>query len=1270
MPTKTTTGSWSLKSLVGRSPLPSSQDGRHISIRLGGATSLRDERRRGKPYISNAIKTSKYNVIDFLPRQLLYQFTRLANAYMLIISILQMIPGFSTTGKFTTLIPLVIFLLLIISKEGYYDWKRHRQDVAENNRKAVVLRSAASGAKGSMPLDPQYYRGSNATGFQWMQTTWKDVKVGDIVTLSRDDDVPADLVLLHADGENGFAYVDTMALDGETNLKTKQRPMNLPDCSTIEHIAACQADLISEDPNADLYRFDSRLTADGVTRPLTINEVIYRGSTIRNTPQAVGVVVNTGEECKIRMNANQENKPKRPALERMTNKIVLFLMMYVLVSSAAATVAYVIWKDKQERFAWYLENTTIPFADIFVGFIIMFNNVIPLSLYVGLEAIKLGQMTLISNDVEMYHKETDTPAGVNNTNNLDDLGQISYVFSDKTGTLTENIMKLRRINVAGTSWLHRMDMPEEPTDQPTAGSGLRTEDMLDYIRSRPNSPFSVKAVRYLLAMALCHTCLPERDESGEVDFQASSPDELALLRGARDMGFVVVQRSSQSVTVQMPHVDGSSSQTVFEILDVIEFSSKRKRMSIVVRCPDGRLWLICKGADTILLPRLRAAPADMKGVRNSTADGFKGARTVSSRWSTHQPRYVGENIVEIGDSDDRSVYSQPSANNGSSWIHLQPQPPRKAHAASTDHSRFGFLERPEISDDVDNVRQCFARIDDYATEGLRTLVYADRFLGPDEYREWKQLYHKAETTLDNRQQKIEEVSDLLEQSFDLLGASAVEDKLQKGVPETIEKLRQARIKIWMLTGDKRETAINIAHSTRICGPETSLFVLDVTEGDLELQLTSVADAVKYRLGPVYPDPSRSHAAVVIDGKTLTSIEDPSAVRLRSLFVSLMTEVDSVICCRASPAQKALLVNIIRQGPPSESSGMFSWLRPGPKKPITLAIGDGANDLAMISAANVGVGIAGREGQQAARVADFSISQFQYLSKLVLVHGRWNYYRTTRFILATFWKETFIYFPQALFQEQTGATGTSLYEPGSLTFVSFFTAACIVIIGTWEQDLKSRTLTVVPELFRYGQNAEGLNMAVYLGWVGNALIAGIVVYAGCWGGYADSEMIDDDGLYAQGFLTFVACVIWINIKLLVVELHHKTKLAFWSALGSVAAIWIYGLITAMVASPSSGPYSVKGGLIGGFGKDPAWWCTLILVVGFLSLMEMGSKALKQSHVLRAWLSRCWSSESKTDRRGGGVREGFKDWEPRLWQEMEKDSGVDSVLAVLRREELVG
>lgn len=1115
-----------------RNPAPASRTGRKIPIQAGCSQPLEDERRH-KPYISNAIKTSKYNVLDFLPRQLLYQFSRLANAYMLVISILQAIPGFSTTGKFTTLIPLVIFLGLVIAKEGYYDWKRHRQDVVENKRQAVVLRDANDLSKGSGTLAEQLCEDDNSIGMEWTHTSWKDLRVGDIIRLSRDEDVPADVIILHADGEIGLTYVETMALDGETSLKPKQRPTGLPDCSTIGSIAACEATLHIEDPNADLYRFDSKFTVDGATLPLTLDQVIYRGSTIRNTPRTIGIVINTGEECKIRMNSKRETRPKKPALESITNNIVIFLMMYVLISSSAATVAYVVWKGAQEQFAWYLSDTTIPFADIFVGFIIMFNNVIPLSLYVGLEAIKLGQMSLIGGDLEMYHVQTDAPAGVNTTNNLDDLGQISYIFSDKTGTLTENIMKLRMISIAGTSWLHTDDKDNEGA---ATTSNLTTKDMLEYIRSRPNTPFAAKALRYVLAMSLCHTCLPDRAEDGEVDFQASSPDELALVRGARDLGFIVTHRSSQSITVQIPHQDGTSSSTVYEILDVVEFSSKRKRMSVIVRCPDGRIWLICKGADNIMLPRLRMAPTDMKGIRNDTGVASQPGLKSATGWTSVRPQQTS-GMDEAIEESNSSVYSRTSLPTSDSWIPLRTRHMRAGRPSNNspeDQRRNSFLESDCVTDEAHVIRECFTHIDQYATEGLRTLVYADKFLDAHDYANWKRLYREAETSLDGRQDRIEEVSELLEQHLDMVGASAVEDKLQDGVPETIEKMRQAGIKVWMLTGDKRETAINIAHSTRLCGPETAIHVLDVQGGDLELQITNITDSFQYRVEAVYSDSSRSHTAIVVDGETLTAIESPSAERPRRLFADLVTNVDSVICCRASPAQKALLVNMIRKGPKAERDSSFfsfSWLKPRAKRPITLAIGDGANDLAMISAANVGVGISGREGQQAARVADFSISQFRFLSRLVLVHGRWNYHRTTRFILATFWKETFIFFPQALFQSQTGATGTSLYDPQSLVFVSFFTAATILIIGTWEQDLKARTLMVIPELFRYGQNGEGLTARVYLRWFGNALVAGLIVYAVCWFGYSGSELIDDAGLYAQGLLTFIVCVIWINIKLL-------------------------------------------------------------------------------------------------------------------------------------------
>ncbi|KAH7131731.1 hypothetical protein B0J13DRAFT_404437, partial [Dactylonectria estremocensis] len=262
-----------------------------------------DERREA-PYISNAIRTPRYTIWDFLPHQLLFQPSRLAHAYLMVVAILQVTPGLSTTGKFTIIIPLTIFVFLVIPKEGYYDWIRCRADVAENSQPVFVLRHTTSG-----PQSEAEYQGSSQFGcLQWVQTSWEDIGVGEIVKLARDKDVPADIVVIYASGDSGRAYVDTMALDGETNLKPKQPPANILGCSTIQGSADPRADFNIEDPNADLYRFDSTVTANGRILPMKMDEVIYRGCTIRNTTAVVGMVVNTGEKCKIRMNAKQTTR--------------------------------------------------------------------------------------------------------------------------------------------------------------------------------------------------------------------------------------------------------------------------------------------------------------------------------------------------------------------------------------------------------------------------------------------------------------------------------------------------------------------------------------------------------------------------------------------------------------------------------------------------------------------------------------------------------------------------------------------------------------------------------------------------------------------------------------------------------------------------------------------------------------------------------------------------------------------------------------------------
>ena len=283
----------------------------------------------------------------------------------------------------------------------------------------------------------------------------------------------------------------------------------------------------------------------------------------------------------------------------------------------------------------------------------------------------------------------------------------------------------------------------------------------------------------------------------------------------------------------------------------------------------------------------------------------------------------------------------------------------------------------------------------------------------------------------------------------------------------------------MLTGDKRETAINIAHSARICKPFSELYILDSTQGDLQEKLASTLIDVGRGMVP--------HSVVVIDGQTLTIVEQDESLRI--LFFDLVTRVDSVICCRASPSQKANLVKCIRRQVPSS---------------VTLAIGDGANDIAMIQASHVGIGISGKEGLQAARISDYSIAQFRFLQRLLFVHGRWNYIRTGKYILGTFWKEVIFYLVQAQYQQHNGYTGTSIYESSSLAvFNTLFTSLPVIIPGIFEKDLSAATLLAVPELYSFGQKNKAFNIKLYVGWMLMAVIESVLLFNATYYIYAIS-----------------------------------------------------------------------------------------------------------------------------------------------------------------------
>ncbi|ETN44896.1 uncharacterized protein HMPREF1541_09771 [Cyphellophora europaea CBS 101466] len=281
-----------------RKSLPPSLRGRNVTVTAARSEPLLDDR-TGKPHVDNTIVSCRYTPWNFFPRQLIAQFSKLANFYFLIIAILQMIPGLSTTGQYTTIVPLMIFVLISMAKEGYDDLRRHRLDKEDNLREVdVLVHQTLRGSQDRLPEKDFSYPETDTAG--WSTKKWQDVAVGDVVLLERDEPTPADVVLLHADEPTEAAFVETKSLDGETNLKTKKPLKDLSGrCSTLDAVVHLEADFVVEDPNLDLYKFEGKVTVGGQTLPLTNGEVIYRGSVLRNMPAALGLVIYTGKSLGI-----------------------------------------------------------------------------------------------------------------------------------------------------------------------------------------------------------------------------------------------------------------------------------------------------------------------------------------------------------------------------------------------------------------------------------------------------------------------------------------------------------------------------------------------------------------------------------------------------------------------------------------------------------------------------------------------------------------------------------------------------------------------------------------------------------------------------------------------------------------------------------------------------------------------------------------------------------------------------------------------------------
>uniref|UniRef100_A0A8D3C2K0 Phospholipid-transporting ATPase n=1 Tax=Scophthalmus maximus TaxID=52904 RepID=A0A8D3C2K0_SCOMX len=917
-------------------------------------------------YSGNAIKTYKYNVLTFIPLNLYEQFKRVANLYFLALLILQIIPDITTLPWYTTLIPLVVVLGITAIKDLVDDLARHRMDKEINNRKTEVL------------LDGRF-----------QESKWRNLQVGDVVRLKKNDFIPADILLLSSSNPNSLCYVETAELDGETNLK---------------------------------FKFGLRVTDEKL--------------------------------------------------------------------------------QEERQLAWYLFDGKNQDASrrgflTFWGYIIVLNTMVPISLYVSVEVIRLGQSKFINWDLQMYFSEKDTPAKARTTTLNEQLGQIEYIFSDKTGTLTQNIMEFKKCTISGRNYGKQLLWNREADRK----FQFMDHSLVAVVRSRKDKDAS----EFFKLLSLCHTVMVEHNDDGALVYQAASPDEGALVTAARNFGYVFLSRTQDTITIRE-----MEQEATYEMLALLDFNSDRKRMSIILRFPDGRIRLYCKGADTVIYERLS---------------------------------------------------------------------PNSRHKEATQTA-----------------------LDVFANETLRTLCLCYKDISRDEYEAWSRIHKEAQVAKRDRDAALDRAYEQIEGNLLLIGATAIEDKLQDGVPETIAKLAKADIKIWVLTGDKKETAENIGFACSLLTDDMQIhYGEDVNEKLTIRQATRRnAPSTFLRSKKKHPEPffteSGKNALVITGGVAGEFHSRPTAVlncpllRLQIDFVDMACECEAVICCRVTPKQKANVVSLVKKY----------------KKAVTLSIGDGANDVNMIKTADIGVGISGQEGMQAVMSSDYAFAQFRYLQRLLLVHGRWSYIRMCKFLRFFFFKNfafTLVHFWFSFF---SGYSAQVAYEDWFITLYNlFYSSLPVLLVGLLDQDVNDKLSLKFPKLYLPGQQGSLFNYRNFFISLFHGIFVSLVIFFIPYGAFL--QTMGQDGEAPSDYQSFA--VVTASSLTFTVNLQISLDTSYWTfvncfaVLGSIALYFgiMFDIHSAgiHVIFPS---YFTFTGVASNALRQPYLWLTIILTVG-ISLLPV-------------------------------------------------------------------
>ncbi|XP_019065301.1 probable phospholipid-transporting ATPase IM isoform X2 [Fukomys damarensis] len=1000
--------------------------------------------------MDNRIHTSKYNIITFLPINLFEQFQRVANAYFLFLLILQLIPEISSLTWFTTIVPLVLVITMTAVKDATDDYFRHKSDNQVNNRQSEVL------------IDGKL-----------QNEKWMNVKVGDIIKLENNQFVAADLLLLSSSEPHGLCYIETAELDGETNLKVRHALSVTSELGAdISRLARFDGTVVCEAPNNKLDKFTGVLSWKDSKHSLNNQKIILRGCVLRNTGWCFGMVIFAGPDTKLMQNSGK-TKFKRTSIDRLMNTLVLWIFGFLVCLGIILAIGNSIWENQvgghfRTFLFWNEEEKNSVFSGFltFWSYIIILNTVVPISLYVSMEVIRLGHSYFINWDRKMYYTGKAAPAEARTTTLNEELGQIEYVFSDKTGTLTQNIMTFKKCSVNGRIYgeicddpVHKKVITKEKEAVRFSGQAPAegSFEFCDHSLMESVKLGDAKVHEFFRLLALCHTVMSEEDHSGKLIYQVQSPDEGALVTAARNCGFIFKSRTPETITIEE-----MGTLVTYQLLAFLDFNNIRKRMSVIVRNPAGQIKLYSKGADTILFERLHPS---------------------------------SEALLSV----------------------------------TSDH------------------------LSEFAGEGLRTLAIAYRDLDEKYFREWHQMLQTASAATHERDDRVSGLYEEIERDLTLLGATAIEDKLQEGVIETIASLSVANIKIWVLTGDKQETAINIGYAcTLLTEDMNDVFVIaGNTVGEVREELRKAKGSLFGQNSSVLS----GHAAcekqqqlelVSVGEDTVTVTGDYALViNGHSLAHALESDVKNdllelaclckaVICCRVTPLQKAQVVELVRKR----------------RNAVTLAIGDGANDVSMIKTAHIGVGISGQEGLQAVLASDYSFAQFRYLQRLLLVHGRWSYFRMCKFLCYFFYKNfafTLVHFWFGFF---CGFSAQTVYDQWFVTLFNIvYTSLPVLAMGIFDQDVSDQNSMDCPQLYEPGQLNLLFNKRKFFICVAHGIYTSLALFFIPYGAFYSTA--GEDGQHVADYQSFA--VTMATSLVIVVSVQIALDTSYWTVINHVF-IW--------------------------------------------------------------------------------------------------------------------